>query len=69
MSSSVSGISMGLVWGSAGLMLPIIGYIADLYSMETSLVIVAWLAPIAGLLVFLLPDINNPTQQQSNKQL
>ncbi len=69
MSSSVSGISMGLVWGSAGLMLPIIGYIADHYSMETSLVIVACLAPIAGLLVFLLPDINNPTQQPSNKQL
>ncbi len=69
MSSSVSGISMGLVWGSAGLMLPIIGYIADHYSMRTSLVVVAYLAPIAGLLVFLLPDINNLTQQQSNKQL
>ena len=69
MASAVSGISMGLVWGSAGLMLPIIGYIADHYSMATSLGVVAYLAPIAGLLVFLLPDINNPTQQLSNKQL
>lgn len=69
MASAVSGISMGLVWGSAGLMLPIIGYIADHYSMATSLGVVTYLAPIAGLLVFLLPDINNPTQQLSNKQL
>ena len=69
MASAVSGISMGLVWGSAGLMLPIIGYVADHYSMATSLGVVAYLAPIAGLLVFLLPDINNPTQQLSNKQL
>jgi FSR family fosmidomycin resistance protein-like MFS transporter len=69
MASSVSGISMGLVWGAAGLMLPLIGSIADHYSMATSLGIVAYLAPIAGLLVFLLPDINNPTQQLSNKQL
>jgi FSR family fosmidomycin resistance protein-like MFS transporter len=69
MTSAVSGISMGLVWGSAGLMLPIIGHIADHYSMATSLGVVAYLAPIAGLLVFLLPDINNPTQQLSNKQL
>jgi hypothetical protein len=60
---------MGLVWGAAGLMLPIIGSIADHYSMATSLGVVAYLAPIAGLLVFLLPDINNPTQQLSNKQL
>jgi FSR family fosmidomycin resistance protein-like MFS transporter len=69
MTSAVSGISMGLVWGSAGLMLPLIGHIADHYSMATSLGVVAYLAPIAGLLVFLLPDINNPTQQLSNKQL
>ncbi|KKM64337.1 hypothetical protein LCGC14_1502390 [marine sediment metagenome] len=69
MASSVSGISMGLVWGAAGLMLPIIGSIADRYSMATSLGVVAYLVPIAGLLVFLLPDINNPTQQLSNKQL
>lgn len=69
MASSVAGISMGLVWGSAGLMLPIIGHIADHYSMATSLGIVTYLAPIAGLLVFLLPNINNPTLQLNNKQL
>ncbi|MGR3175048.1 MAG: MFS transporter [Candidatus Scalindua sp.] len=69
MASSVSGISMGLVWGSAGLTLPIIGHIADHYSMATSLGVVTYLAPIAGLLVFLLPDINNPTQKLNNKQL
>ncbi len=62
MASSVSGISMGLVWGSAGLMLPVIGLIADHYSMGTSLGIVAYMLPIAGLLVLLLPDINNPTK-------
>jgi hypothetical protein len=51
---------MGLVWGVAGLMLPLIGSIADHYSMGVSLEIVAYLTPIAGLLVFLLPNINNP---------
>lgn len=69
MASSVAGISMGLVWGSAGLTLPIIGHIADHYSMATSLGIVTYLAPIAGLLAFLLPDINNPTLHLNNKQL
>ena len=69
MASSVAGISMGFVWGSAGLTLPIIGHIADHYSMATSLEIVAYLAPIAGLLVFLLPNINNPTRQLNIKQL
>ena len=67
MASSVSGISMGLVWGSAGLMLPIIGHIADHYSMATSLGIVAYMAPIAGLLVLLLPNINNPAKQMSKE--
>ncbi len=60
MASSVSGISMGLVWGSAGLMLPIIGHIADHYSMRTSLGIVAYILPIAGLLVLLLPNLAKP---------
>lgn len=69
MASSVAGISMGLVWGSAGLTLPIIGHIADHYSMATSLGIVTYLAPIAGLLAFLLPNIDNPTLQLNNKQL
>lgn len=69
MASSVAGISMGLVWGTAGLTLPIIGHIADHYSMETSLGVVAYLAPIAGLLVLLLPDINNQTQKLNHKQL
>ncbi|MFQ5963716.1 MAG: MFS transporter [Candidatus Scalinduaceae bacterium] len=63
MASAVSGIAMGLVWGTAGLMLPIIGNVADKYSMKISLEIVAYLAPLAGLLVFLLPNINYPTQQ------
>ena len=67
MASAVSGIAMGFVWGTAGLVLPIVGNIADHYSMGTSLEIVAFLAPIAGLLVFMLPNINNPTLQLSNK--
>lgn len=67
MASAVAGISMGLVWGSAGLMLPIIGNIADRYSMGISLEIVAYLTPIAGLLVFLLPNIDHPTHQLSNR--
>ncbi len=69
MVSAVSGIAMGLVWGAAGLMLPLIGNLADHYSMEISLEIVAYLAPIAGVLVFLLPNIDNPTQQLDNKHL
>ena len=51
MAGSIAGISMGLVWGSAGLMLPVIGYVADHYSMETSLRIAASMLPIAGMLV------------------
>ncbi len=60
MASSVSGISMGLVWGTAGLMLPIIGHIADRCSMKTSLGIVTYILPIAGLLVLLLPKLAKP---------
>ena len=67
MASAVSGIAMGLVWGVAGLTLPLIGSIADRYSMGVSLEIVAYLTPIAGLLVFLLPNINYPTQQISEQ--
>ncbi len=69
MASSASGISMGLVWGSAGLMLPIIGHIADHYSMRASLGIVAYMLPIAGLLVLLLPNINKPNKEMIIKQL
>ncbi len=65
MASAVSGIAMGLVWGGAGLMLPLIGSLADRYSMGVSLEIVAYLTPIAGLLVFLLPNINNRMPQLS----
>ncbi|MHC4269957.1 MAG: MFS transporter [Planctomycetota bacterium] len=69
MASSASGISMGLVWGSAGLMLPIIGHIADHYSMRASLGIVAYMLPIAGLLVLMLPNINKPNKEMIIKQL
>jgi FSR family fosmidomycin resistance protein-like MFS transporter len=62
MASAVSGIAMGLVWGTAGLMLPIIGKLADLCSMQTALEIVTYLAPIAGILVFLLPNMNKVTR-------
>lgn len=69
MASAISGIAMGLVWGTAGLMLPLIGNLADRYSIGTSLEIIAYLLPIAGLLVFLLPNIDNPAQELSNKRL
>lgn len=55
MESSISGIAMGMVWGMAGLMLPIIGNLADKYSMRTALEIVSYLLIVAGLLVFILP--------------
>ncbi len=58
MASAVSGIAMGFVWGTAGLTLPIIGKLADLYSMQTALEIVVYLAPIAGILALLLPNID-----------
>lgn len=65
MAGSIAGISMGLVWGSAGLMLPVIGYVADHYSMETSLRIAASMLPIAGMLVLMLPDIDRPEKHLS----
>jgi FSR family fosmidomycin resistance protein-like MFS transporter len=67
MASSIAGISMGLVWGTAGLMLPIIGYIADHYNMETSLRIAAFMLPIAGMLVLMLPDIDRPAKHLSKE--
>ena len=67
MAGSIAGISMGLVWGSAGLMLPVIGYIADHYSMETSLIIAASMLPIAGMLVLLLPNIDRQANDRSKE--
>lgn len=67
MAGSIAGISMGLVWGSAGLMLPIIGYVADHYSMETSLRIAASMLPIAGMLVLILPNVDRPANDLSKE--
>ncbi len=65
--SSAAGISMGLVWGTAGLMLPVIGYIADHYNMETSLRVTACALPIAGMLVLMLPNIDRPVNDLSKE--
>ena len=67
MAGSIAGISMGFVWGSAGLMLPVVGYIADHYSMETSLRIAAYMLPIAGMLVLILPNIDRPASDLSKE--
>ena len=67
MAGSIAGISMGFVWGSAGLMLPVVGYIADHYSMETSLRIAAYMLPIAGMLVLVLPNIDRPANDLSKE--
>lgn len=67
MASSIAGISMGLVWGTAGLMLPVVGHIADHYNMETSLRIAAFVLPIAGMLVLMLPDIDRPAEHPSKE--
>ena len=67
MAGSIAGISMGFVWGSAGLMLPVVGYVADHYSMETSLRIAAYMLPIAGMLVLILPNIDRPASDLSKE--
>ena len=67
MAGSIAGISMGFVWGSAGLMLPVVGYVADHYSMETSLRIAAYMLPIAGMLVLILPNIDRPAKHLSKE--
>jgi len=67
MAGSIAGVSMGLVWGSAGLMLPVIGYIADHYSMETSLRIAASMLPISGMLVLALPNIDRAASDLSKE--
>lgn len=67
LAGSIAGISMGLVWGTAGLMLPVLGYIADHYSMETSLRIAALTLPIAGMLVLLLPNIDSQDRHLSKE--
>ncbi|MBT3878339.1 MAG: MFS transporter [Candidatus Scalindua sp.] len=67
MASSIAGISMGLVWGTAGLMLPVIGHIADHYNMETSLRVAAFMLPIAGMLVLVLPNIDRPAKHLSKE--
>ncbi len=67
MAGSIAGVSMGLVWGSAGLMLPAVGYIADHYGMETSLRIAASMLPISGMLVLALPNIDRPASDLSKE--
>ena len=67
MAGSIAGISMGFVWGSAGLMLPVVGYVADHYSMETSLRIAAFMLPTAGMLVLILPNIDRPAKHLSKE--
>ena len=67
MAGSIAGISMGFVWGSAGLMLPVVGYVADHYSMETSLRIAAFMLPTAGMLVLILPNIDRPANDLSKE--
>ncbi len=67
MAGSIAGVSMGLVWGSAGLMLPVIGYIADHYGMGTSLSVAALMLPIVGIFVLMLPDIDRPAKQPSKE--
>ena len=67
MAGSIAGISMGLVWGTAGIMLPVIGYVADHYNMETSLRIAAFMLPIAGMLVLMLPNIDKPAKHLSSE--
>jgi MFS transporter, FSR family, fosmidomycin resistance protein len=67
MAGSIAGISMGLVWGTAGIMLPVIGYVADHYNMETSLRIAAFMLPIAGMLVLMLPNIDRPVKHLSKE--
>jgi hypothetical protein len=48
-------------------MLPVIGYIADHYNMGTSLRIAAFMLPIAGMLVLILPNIDRPSKHLSKE--
>lgn len=63
--SAASGMMMGLAWGVAGLVLPLIGKAAEMESVRPSgaLTGVSMLVGVAGLLAMFLPDLAHPARQ------
>lgn len=51
----VSGLMMGFAWGVSGLLMPLVGYAADVFGKPKTLVAVALLMIPASLMVFYLP--------------
>jgi len=57
-SALASSLPLGFSWGLASLSLPIIGRLADLYGVSTTLSYLSLLPLLTGILALLLP--NNP---------
>ena len=53
--STATGLMMGFSWGTAGLMIPVVGILAETTTVPTALAIVSTLLIPAGILVSLLP--------------
>ena len=51
-----SSLTMGAAWGVAGLTMPVVGWAADSFGLEPTLMTLAWLPILAGLLALLVPD-------------
>jgi len=54
--STVSGLMMGMAWGVASVLLPVVGVLADRMGVGATLQLVAWLHALAGGFVVFLPS-------------
>ena len=51
-----SSLTMGVAWGVAGLMMPIVGWAADTWGLVNAMLVVPWISVLAGLLALGVPD-------------
>jgi len=66
--SMVSSLMMGLAWGTGGMMTPIAGKLADIFSIRPVLAVLAIIPLLSVGLVALLPERNAREEQVSSKQ-
>jgi len=51
-----SSLTMGVAWGVAELMMPIVGWAADTWGLVNAMLVVPWISVLAGLLALGVPD-------------
>ena len=66
--SMVSSLMMGLAWGTGGMMTPIAGKLADIFSIRPVLAVLAILPLLSVALIALLPERSAREKQASSRQ-